>query len=139
MVLAVHYWRHPGTGGVLPLVDLAMVARDPRTFPDGWLDIVRFWRMPLYVAAGLEAVRHEFGVSPAGEAAEFVRATLPRRERTLCERIGRDGPGSLPFGLVQRFHRLGLPWRERLRALRRYVWPHPGKLAEEAKSSYPVV
>ena len=133
MILAVHYWRHPGASGMLPLVDLAMVLRDPRAFPDGWLDIVRSWRMALYIAAGMEAVRHEFGVSVAGEAPELLRATLPRKARALCERIRRDGPGSLPFGLVQGFHRLGLPWRERLRAVRRYVWPHPGKLAEETK------
>jgi hypothetical protein len=131
MILAVHYWRHPGESGVLLLADLAMILRDPRTFTDGWLDVVRSGRMSLYVAAGMAAVRHEFGVRAADEASELLCATLPSKARTLCERIRQNGPLSLPFGLVQRVHRLGLPWRERLRAVKKYVWPHPGKLAEE--------
>jgi hypothetical protein len=133
MILAVHYWRHPGPVGVLTLVDLAMVLRDARAFPEGWLDVVRSWRMEFYVAAGMEAVRHELGVSPAGGASELLRAALPGKARAVCERIRRDGPGGLPFGLVQRRHRLGLPWRARLRAVGKFLWPHPGKLAEEAK------
>jgi hypothetical protein len=133
MILAVHYWRHPGPVGVLTLVDLAMVFRDARAFPEGWLDVVRSWRMAFYVAAGMEAVRHELGVSPAGGVSEILLEELPGKPRSVCERIRRDGPAGVPFGLVQRRHRLGLPWRERLRAVWRYVWPHPGKLAEEAK------
>jgi len=131
MVLAVHYWRHPGIDRMLSLVDFAMVCRDPEAFPEGWLGIVRAWRMPFHVAAGMAAAEHEFGVSPAGGSYERLLGLLPRRAKDLCARIRDAGPDDLPFGLVQRVHRLGLPWGQRLRAVRKYLWPHPGRLAEE--------
>jgi len=131
MVLAVHYWRHPGVDRMLSLVDFAMVCRDPEAFPEGWLGIVKAWRMPFYVAAAMAAAENEFGVSAAGESCERLLGLLPRGARDLCARIRDAGPDDLPFGLVQRVHRLGLPWGQRLRAVRKYLWPHPGRLAEE--------
>jgi len=131
MVLAVHYWRHPGVDRMLSLVDFAMVCRDPEAFPEGWLKIIRSWRMAFYVAAAMAAAEHDLGVSPEVDAFERLLEVLPRKAKDLCARIRDAGPDDLPFGLVQRVHRLGLPWGQRLRAVRKYVWPHPGRLAEE--------
>ena len=123
MLLATHFWIWPE---IRWLVDLAMLFRDPTTFCDGWEDRVSDWGLAFLVAAAGEAVRREFGVEPAAKSLANLKSKLRRRELSICERIARDGVGTLPRWLVLKTHRLHLPWKRRLKAFARLLWPHPG-------------
>lgn len=132
LLMAVHYWRHPTAGQTMSLVDVALLCRREEIFREGWRDTVRAWRMGLYLACTLEAARYEFGVEPAPDVLGRLRDRLRPEARDICDRIARRGPDSLPFGVVQRAHRLSLPWRRRIRAVRRSLWPHPGRILADA-------
>ncbi len=126
MLLVSHYWLYFPSAKTKWLLDCAVLFGDPGTFNNGWARRVRTWRVSFLVAAAFEAVRHEFGVVPATPDMGDLRVGLGRSEREICERIALAGPNALPEGLVMKVHRLHLPWRERLRAIRRFLWPHPG-------------
>lgn len=123
MLLVTHYWIWPQ---VKWLVDVAVLLRDHATFCDGWEDRVRDWGLAFLAATAGEAVRREFGVEPAGQFLAGLKSKLRRRELSICERIARDGIGTLPKWLVLKTHRFHLPWKRRLKAFARLVWPHPG-------------
>jgi len=126
MFFCAHYWTEPGQLNLKWLIDCAALFTNPSTFPDGWADLVRRWGFSFYVTVAAKAVNNVFGVTPATANLRELEDDLDKSQKQVCERVERDGPDSLPKGLVHKLHHMRLPRAERNRLIWKYIWPHPG-------------
>jgi hypothetical protein len=131
-ILSAHLWGVPVGARLRWLLDIALLVKRADAFAGDWAARLAAWRATFLVASAVEAAGHDLGVAPP----EGVRAALARmlssRERAVCSAIAARGADDVRFGAVQKLHRLRLPLKARLRAVRRYLLPHPGRVALES-------
>jgi hypothetical protein len=132
-ILATHYWGVARGTRLKWLLDIAVLVGSPETFAGDWLELLEEWRAGFIVAAVLAGVGRDLGVGAPREARGRLLKSLDARERAVCRRVERSGPEGVPFGLVQKVHRLRLPLKARYRAVRKYLFPHPGRIALDSQ------
>ena len=135
MMLSAHYWTVPRGERIRWLVDCGALLKEPQTFYGGWMDLVRKWHFQFYVTVTARAVRKVLDAPPSlPPAFRYLEEDLNAEQKGICERVTKDGPDCLAQGLVQKIHRLNLPKAEKKRIVRKYLWPHPGRIALENPS-----
>ena len=131
-ILSTHFWGVARGMRLKWLLDIAALVAREDTFAGDWLERVLQWRAQVLVASAIEAARHDLGAAPPEAELRRLLGALTARERTAARRVADVGCEGVRFGYVQRIHRLGLPVKARFRAVKKYLFPHPGRIALDA-------